>query len=157
MRAFLIEFFANNFADFQYTVGRNEDFVQSLVAFGIGNICYSGSLSWGCVSSHLIEHCSCPLQWPLEYPLVDASHITRFHLLLLLLLQIPRSFLVPLLSPDAPMDVKPLAWASSFCANSQSILDGEPSAGVGFLGFLNTYMWLEPEISKQKWEGSCLP
>ena len=36
-------FLANNFADFQYSAGKNQDFVQSLVAFGINNICYCGS------------------------------------------------------------------------------------------------------------------
>ena len=33
-------FLANNFADFQYSAGKNQDSVQSLVAFGINNICY---------------------------------------------------------------------------------------------------------------------
>ena len=47
MHVFLTEsFLANNFADFQYSAGKNQDFVQSLVAFGISNICFLSLIFW---------------------------------------------------------------------------------------------------------------
>ena len=40
-------FLANDFADFLYSAGNNnQDFVQSLVAFWISNICYCVCLKW---------------------------------------------------------------------------------------------------------------
>ena len=55
----------------------------------------------------------------------------------------------PLVSPEPVPVAKPLAWAISFWANSQSTLSGVPSLFSVLLGLTRIYMWLEP-MGKQK-------
>ena len=60
--------------------------------------------------------------------------------------QIVKTGLVPFERPEPNPVAKPLAWAISFWANSQSTSSGVPSAFSLFCGFTRMYMWLEPTI-----------
>ena len=65
MCVFLTAFFYKQLKLFLYGARKNQDFIQSLVAFWISNICYSGG--WVYRTSRLFQHGHCKLLLPCIY------------------------------------------------------------------------------------------